>query len=369
MRFPRIRRREADLYIVVVVLVLLAVGQVMVFSASAIRAEDAYGHPYFYLQRQALWAVLGLGAMLICSRINYRAWYRLSGPVFVVTLLLLLVVLLPGVGQMGGGSQRWLGLGAWRLQPSELAKVAMVIIFAKYLASSLAGGKAPGRVMLPLLLGCGMICALILIQPDLGTSIAVAGTCFVLLFASGVPLISLTGVAMVALPAIGYLILFEEYRRRRFLAFLDPWADPLGAGFHIIQSLYGLGSGFLFGRGLGRSRQKYYYIPEIHTDFIFAVLGEELGFVGGAVILALFMFLAWRGYLVALRAPDPFGALLAAGLTTMITLQVIMNVGVVTSILPVTGITLPFFSYGGSSLVFTLAGVGILLNISKYRKA
>ncbi len=369
MRFPRVKRREADLYIVVGVLILLAIGQVMVFSASGVRAEDVYGHPYFYLQRQALWALVGLGAMLVCSRINYRAWYRLSGLVFVVTLLLLLVVLVPGVGHMGGGSQRWLGFGAWRLQPSELAKLAVVIIFARYLAGCILSGRTPGRVIAPLLVGCGLVCGLILIQPDLGTAMAVAGTSFVLLFASGVSILSLAGVAMLALPAIGYLVLFEDYRRRRFLAFLDPWADPLGSGFHIIQSLYGLGSGFIFGRGLGQSRQKFYYIPELHTDFIFAVLGEELGFVGGTVVLGLFMFLIWRGYLVALRAPDPFGALLAAGVTTMIAVQVIMNVGVVTSMLPVTGITLPFFSYGGSSLVFTLAGVGILLNVSKYRRA
>lgn len=369
MRMTGQRRGEADLYIVVCVLLLLAFGQVMVFSASSIRAEDAYGHPYFYLQRQAGWALLGLVAMVICSRLDYRVWYRLAGPGFIVTLCLLLVVLIPGVGEMGGGSQRWIGFGAWRLQPSELAKLALVILYARYLALSVRTGRGPLSVMLPLLGAVGVTCALILVQPDMGTAIAIAGTCVVLLFAAGAPLLSLAGLMAAAAPMVWYLIFLEEYRRRRFLAFLDPWADPLGAGFHIIQSLYGMGSGFLFGLGLGRSRQKYYYIPELHTDFIFAILGEEFGFVGGTLVLALFLFLAWRGFRVALLAPDPFASLLAAGITTMIILQVIINVGVVTSIMPITGITLPFFSYGGSSLVFTLAGVGILLNISKHVRA
>ncbi len=369
MRFPDLKRKEADLYIVVAVILLLAIGQVMVFSASGIRARDTFGHPYYYLQRQAGWAVLGLIAMIFCSRIDYRTWYRVAGSLFIVTIVLLVVVLIPGIGEMGGGSQRWIGFGAMRLQPSELAKLSLVILFARFLAWSLRSKRGSKGVLGPLLVACGVASALILVQPDLGTVVALAGTCFILLFASGIPVVTLASLGVLAAPLMGYLILAEEYRRRRFLAFLDPWADPLGAGFHIIQSLYGLGSGFLFGLGLGRSRQKFYYIPELHTDFIFAILGEELGFVGAAAVLGLFLFLAWRGFRVALLAPEPFGALLAAGITTMITLQVVINVGVVTSIMPITGITLPFFSYGGSSLVFSLASIGILLNISKHVRA
>ncbi len=362
----RFRVGSVDVYLVVAVLILLGLGQVMLFSASSITAEDAHGYPYFYLQRQAGWALLGLVVLLVCSRIHYRVWYRLAGPIFIATVVLLALVLVPGLGEVGGGSQRWLGLGGLRLQPSELAKLALVILYARYLGRGFNQGRIGLGLMGGLLAATGLACLFVMQQPDMGTAVALALTSGILLFAGGAPLVPLGAVVALSAPVAWYLVSMQEYRLRRVMAFLDPWADPLGSGFHIIQSLYGMGSGFLFGLGLGRSRQKYYYIPEIHTDFIFAILGEELGFIGGALVLSLFLFVAWRGFRIARLAPDAFAALLATGITAMITLQVVINVGVVTAIMPITGITLPLFSYGGSSMVLTLAGIGILLNISRH---
>jgi cell division protein FtsW len=212
----------------------------------------------------------------------------------------------------------------------------------------------------------GAVCALILKEPDLGTAVAIAGTVFVMWFVAGVRASHLAVMTAAVVPLVAAAIWLEEYRRERFLAFLNPWADPLGDGFHIIQSLYALGSGGLFGLGLGQSRQKLFYLPERHTDFIFAILGEELGFIGAAAVLALFFFFAWRGYKIAIAAPDTFSCLLAVGITTMVVLQAIINIGVVTGSMPITGITLPFISFGGSSLIPILASIGILLNISKH---
>jgi len=280
-------------------------------------------------------------------------------------VLLLVLVVIPGIGIVSHGSRRWLGFGPWQFQPSEAAKLALVVFLSWYFSEDRRRARDFLRGIIPFLGLLGLVCGLVMLQPDLGTAVALAGTGFALLFLAGCPLSRLLALGVAAVPVLAALIFSSDYRRQRFLSFLDPWKDPLGSGYHIIQGLYALGSGGLFGVGFTQSRQKFFYLPERHTDFIFAILGEELGFVGALFLLLLFALFAWRGYRVALTAPDAFGALLAAGVTTMIVLQVIVNVGVVTSTLPITGITLPFVSFGGSSLVFSLAGVGLLLNVSR----
>lgn len=356
-----------DPLILLATVLLLTVGLLMVFSASFVRA--AYGgDPYLYLKRQAAWAGLGLLALLACSQVQYWHWRRLTRPLLLLVFALLLLVLVPGVGEEAGGARRWLGVGPLSFQPSELAKLVLVLHWVDVLAGRPRDARRLWPVAVPYLGVMAAAFGLIMLQPDLGTAVTLAGTGFLLLFAAGVPLTALGGLALAALPVIGALIWAEPYRWRRITAFLDPEADPLGSGYHIIQALYAIGSGGLFGLGYAQSRQKYFYLPEQHTDFIFAVLAEELGFVGAAAVILLFALYAWRGFRAAAAAPDAYAALLACGLTGTFALQAALNLGVVTSLLPVTGVPLPLLSYGGSNLVFTLAGTGILLNISRHSR-
>jgi cell division protein FtsW len=362
-------RRPPDYAIIASVATLLAIGLVMVFSSSSVRALSDVGDAYFYLKRQLVWAVLGLGTMFVLMRIDYWEIRKYARPLFLLTLMSIVLVLIPSVGRVAGGARRWLGLGVLQFQPSELMKLAIVIYMSWALTRDPARIKSFTRGILPYVALLGLVFFLILRQPDLGTAVAVAGTVFIMMFAAGAKLGHLLGLVLAAVPVLVYAVLGEEYRRNRWLAFLDPFADPQGSGFHIIQAIYALGSGGLFGLGLGNSRQKFFYLPAEHTDFIFAILGEELGFVGAVLVIGLFVVLAWRGYHAAMTAPDTFSSLLAAGVTTMIVLQAMLNIGVVCGILPITGVPLPFVSFGGSALVPTLAGVGILLNISRHRVA
>lgn len=358
--------KSPDTMILFSVIVLLGIGVIMVYSSSAVSAQVNFSDSYYFLKRQLLWVSLGMGAMLLTMNMEYHIWRKLATPVIIATLLLLLLVLVPGLGKVVNGARRWLGFGSFYLQPSEIAKLSMVIFCANSMAkhqeriTSFFKGVLPQLVMLFIVFG------LILKEPDLGTALAISGTVFILLFVAGAKMSHLFSLGIVGVAGIVAAIILEPYRLRRLLAFSDPWADPLNTGYHIIQSLYAIGSGGLFGVGLGRSREKFLYLPEPHTDFIFAILGEELGLIGTVTVLLLFFVFAWRGFRIAISAPDLYGSLLAAGLTTMILLQALMNIAVVTASMPVTGIPLPFISFGGSALIFTLAGVGILLNISRY---
>ena len=352
-----------DLPLLAAVLSLLAVGLVAVFSASSVTGLLERGDAAYYFKRQLLWAVAGTAAMTVASQFDY---HRLR----LVTLTLLLVsvaglVLVLVVGQEISGSRRWIDLGFLNFQPSELFKLANILFLSAYLAAAGEEVRTFTRGILPGLVVVGLGFLLILAEPDFGTAAAMAATSVLLFFAAGAHLGHLIGLGVAALPALVFLVVAEPYRVRRLLAFIDPWADPLDSGWNVIQSLLAIGSGGVFGVGLGQSRQKFAYLPEQHTDFIFAILAEEFGLLGSLVVVGLFFFVAWRGYRLALKAPDTYGALLATGLTTMICLQAFLNIGVVTGVLPVTGITLPFISAGGSSLVVTLTGVGILLNISR----
>ncbi len=354
-----------DLMIFIITLALLSLGIVMVFSASSVTAYHELGDAYHYLKRQSLWAAIGLVALVICMNIDYHLWAKLAGPLIVLSIIALTAVLVPGIGITISGSRRWLGAGPVRVQPSEFAKLSVVIFLAAYLSTSPDRVKSVVRgIFVPLIL-VGMCAVLVLREPDLGTSIGMAATAWLMLLIAGGSPGWLVGLAAMTAPVIYLYARHDPVRIRRLTSFLDPWADPLDSGFHIIQSLLALGSGGLVGTGLGLSRQKFYYLPEQHTDFIFAIIGEELGFLGAALVVFLYAIFAWRGFRASLNAPDSFGSLLAAGITIMVALQAAMNIAVVTGSMPITGITLPLISSGGSSLVPMLAGVGMLLNITR----
>ncbi|HHY63307.1 MAG: putative lipid II flippase FtsW [Bacillota bacterium] len=355
-----------DLVIFVATLALLSIGIVMVFSASSVTAYHELGDPYYYLKRQSLWAIIGIAAMIMCMNIDYHVWERLAGLLMVLSLGALVLVLVPGVGIVVSGSRRWLGVESIRVQPSEFAKLSLVVFLASYLSASQARTKSFFRGFLLPMMIIGACSVLVLKEPDLGTAIGIAGVGWFMLFAGGSNMASLIATVAAAIPAVYLFARQDPVRLRRLTSFLDPWADPLDSGFHIIQSLLALGSGGLVGVGLGLSRQKFHYLPEQHTDFIFAVIGEELGFLGAASVVLLYMIFGLRGFRTSLNAPDSFGSLLAAGITIMVTLQAMMNIAVVSGMMPITGITLPLISSGGSSLVPMLAGIGILLNVSKH---
>jgi cell division protein FtsW len=345
---------------------LTMVGLVMVLSASSVSAFAEYGSSFLFFKRQLLYSVMGSVALLGAARLRYQVWQRAWVPLLGLTFILLILVLHPSAGTVAGGAARWIQVGPVSLQPSELAKFAVVAACASILARNVKTlEKDPVRWIVPLVFIVGGVSLLILLQPDLGTMMVIALTAFVLLFVAGVRLRLLLSTAIVS-GALGLaLIMGEGYRRTRFLSFLHPWSDPHHTGYQIVQSLIALGSGHLFGVGLGASRQKWMYVPNAHTDFIFAILGEELGLIGELVILALFGGLVYAGIRIALRAPDAFGRLLAGGITAWLGLQALVNLGAVTGLLPITGVPLPFVSFGGSSLIVSLAAVGVLLSIGR----
>lgn len=344
---------------------LVVAGLVMVLSASSVSASTRFGDPFRYFQRQAVYALVGVGALALTSRIRYRAWRRLCVPMLGITVALLLAVLHPGAGVAAYGSSRWLSFGPVTIQPSELAKLALVAFAATVLARKWGRLDQVGHLAIPLLPVLLVVGGLVMLQPDLGTTVILAGSIFVMLFAAGVRLRYLAVSALAGI-VIGFGLIFSaDYRRVRFLSFLDPWGDATNTGYQLVQSLIALGSGGWWGVGLGASRQKWLYVPNAHTDFIFSILGEELGLIGEATVLLAFATLVLAGVRVAARAPDVFGRLLAAGITGWFGLQTLVNLGAVTGLLPITGVPLPFLSYGGSALVVSLAAVGVLWSIAR----
>jgi cell division protein FtsW len=355
-----------DTVLLASVLALLAVGVVMVYSSSSVVALMSYGDPSYFMKRQIAWAVLGLLAMMITMRIDHERLgdKRVIGLLLVFTLVLLVAVLVPGIGRTINGARRWLRFGPLSFQPAELMKFTLVVYLSGYLSAKgdrvrdFSHGLLPGLLMACLFLG------LTLVQPDLGTVVAMGLVMLAMFYAGGARLSHLTGLLLAAAP-LGYAaVAGKAYRMRRIFAFLDPWADPQGAGHQIVQSFLAFGSGGVFGRGLGQGRQKLLFLPERHSDFIFAVIGEELGIIGALVVLLLFGIVLWRGTAIA-RSTRGLSRMLALGFTLLISLQALFNMAVVTGIMPTKGIALPLVSYGGSALVVTLASVGVLLNISK----
>lgn len=359
------RKLTPDMWLVGVVVVLLSVGVVMVYSASAIVAADRFRDPYLFLKKQLFWALLGSAALLVALRFDYRRLEKLGWPILIVAGILLVLVLVPPLAQPINGTRRWLRLGPVSFQPAELAKLALVVYLAAWVARKRDALGDFRRGVLPPLLVAGALAALVLAQPDLGNCVALLAVTFALLYLAGSRISHLLLVVGAAMPLLALAVWLAPYRLRRITTFVDPWSDPRGSGFQIIQSWLAFGSGGLGGRGIGESRQKLFYLPEAHTDFIFAVIGEELGFVGTAAIVALFAVLVWRGLRVGLRAPDPFGAYLALGITVLIATQTLVNLGVVTGSLPTKGLPLPFISFGGSALLVTMLSTGVLLNISQ----
>ena len=349
------------------VLMLLVVSVVMVYSSSSVVALTTYDDSAFFMKRQLLWAIVGLALMAITMRIDYRqlSGQRVVVSLMAVSLLLLAATLVPGIGRTINGSRRWLRLGMLSFQPAELAKFALVVYMSYYIAKKgdrvrdFMDGLVPAYVVTAVFLGVAVF------QPDFGSAMTLAGVSGVLLFAGGANVLHLVGTLAAALPFIAFAVAHKAYRWRRIIAFLDPWSDPQGAGHQIIQSFLAFGSGGIFGRGLGEGRQKLLFLPERHSDFIYAVIGEELGLIGALAVLFLFLLILWRGIRVALAVDDPFSRLLALGITLLICLQGLINMAVVTGLLPTKGIALPLVSYGGSSLVISMAALGVLLNISK----
>jgi cell division protein FtsW len=348
--------------LVLVTLALTAFGLVMVYSATSARAVDGgNGRPMEYLLRQALFAGLGLVALLLASRTPYVFWRKIAPSFLVVSLVLLAGVLL--VGQSVNGARRWVPLGPFAFQPSELAKLALAVWVAAWLARKRRQPESLTELGKPLGLVAGLACVLILVEPDLGTAVSVVVMLAGILVVAGLPSGLLVRAFAIVAAAGALAIWLEPYRRTRFFAFLDPWHDPQGAGFQIVQAMIGLGSGGWLGVGIGHGVVKVFDLPEAHTDMIFATVGEELGLIGTAAVICAYAAFAWAGFRIALACKDPFGKLLAAGLTVLICGQAAINLAAVLAIAPLTGITLPFVSYGGSSLIAALGAVGILLNI------
>ncbi|WP_413380014.1 stage V sporulation protein E [Alkalihalobacillus sp. 1P02AB] len=362
------QKRAPDYILLMLILSLLVIGMIMVYSASAAWATYRFDDSFFFLKRQLFFAGLGIFAMFFIMNIDYWTWKSLAKIMVIVCFILLIIVLIPGVGLVRGGAQSWLGVGAFSIQPSEFMKMAMIVFLAKFLSENQKHITSFKKGLLPSLSIVMLAFGMIMMQPDLGTGAVMVGTCVVMIFVVGARISHFVMLGLIGLAGFAGLIISAPYRIKRITSFLDPWEDPLGSGFQIIQSLYAIGPGGLMGMGLGESRQKYFYLPEPQTDFIFAILAEELGFIGGVIVLLLFAFVFWRGIRIALEAQDLFGSLLAIGIISMVAIQVMINVGVVTGLIPVTGITLPLLSYGGSSLTLMLVSLGVLLNISKHSR-
>ncbi|HXD16857.1 MAG TPA: putative lipid II flippase FtsW [Vicinamibacterales bacterium] len=362
------RKLKIDRILFTATLLLVCVSVVMVYSASAVIALERFQQPYLFLTKQALWSVLGLAVLGVAIRVDYRT-YRNEAFIWCLLAVVVLMLVMVLFSAPVNGTRRWFGVGGLGIQPSELAKLACVFFTALMLERRMHRIDDLSYSLLPIGVIAGLVFTLILLQPDFGTSISLAVIIAVMVFAAGLHYRYFVGLVLVALPAIYLVLVAAPYRRRRLLAFWDPWADPLGDGFQIIQSLVAVGTGGVFGRGLMGGVQKLFYLPEPHTDFIYAVIGEELGLVGATGILLCFCVIAWRGLRISARAEDTFGAFVALGLTTMIAAQALVNISVVLGLMPTKGIPLPLVSFGGSSLLMNLLGAGVLLNISQHESA
>ncbi len=357
--------RRTDVVLLAVTFLLLTIGLVMIYSTSAVLAQDRYGDSLYFLKRQMAWAGLGLLALWLGWYIPYRVQQRFTMPAVFCTLVVLILVILPQFGREVGGAQRWLRLGPLTMQPAELAKYVLILYVARTLGrsqerlNSFAYGYLPNALMIAL------FALLVFAQPDLGNAVVLAATAGLLLLIAGVPLRYLGYTALTALPILYWGLVHVQFRLARLLIFLDPWSDPRGGGYQSVQALLALGQGSLFGIGLGQSQQKLFYLPAAHTDFIVAVIGEELGFVGATVLVGLFLILLWRILRTALACHEPFGTYLGLGIFVLLALQITMNLGVVVGLLPTKGLPLPFISHGGSNLLITLAAIGTVLNISE----
>lgn len=360
------QNKPFDVYLLFVTLLLVFVGTVMVFSSSAVTATETYHDAYYFLKKNLIFVSFGLLCLFITKSIPYQVYKKLVYPLLAIIISLLVAVLFIGHGGGSSGVKRWIHIGSFSLQPTEFAKLAVILFVAYALSKKREKVRDFVKGFLPILFVSGVFLLLILAQRDLGSAFTLASIIMMMFFISGTRLVYLLGLIGLSIPALYVLIFSVDFRRQRILAFLDPWQHRLDAGFQIIQSYVAFQSGGLTGVGLGEGKQKLFYLPEAHTDFIFSVVGEELGFIGVLVVIGLFTFFMFRGFTIALKSKDPFGMYLAFGITCLIGFQALINMAVVMGLLPTKGLTLPFLSYGGSSLVMCLMSVGILLNISMH---
>ncbi len=367
---PRAKKRVAmDHTLLIVTMILALVGLVMVFSASAVVAGNRFQDSGYFLKRQLAWLTFGFLLLHLASHIDYVWWKRLSIPLLGLIMVLLVMVLIPSLGVAANGARRWLRLGPISIQPAEMVKLVAVMYLAAYLTKKEDRITIFSSGLLPVLIVVGLLSGLVLLEPDLGTVVVIGSVTVGLLFLGGARMSHLLALGLCAVPVVSVLVLGSSYRRQRLMTFLAPWKDASDAGFQITQSFLAFGSGGPFGVGLGEGKQKLFFLPEAHTDFVLALVGEELGLVGTGAIILLFALFVVRGFQIAARARMPFGRYLGMGITLLIGIQALVNACVVTGLVPTKGLTLPFVSYGGSSLVISLLGVGILLNISRDRQA
>ena len=363
---PAPRRSKTFVGLLGIITTLNLLGMVMVLSASSVTALDTYGSTWYVAMRQGMWVSIGVVMCVLVMRVDYHRWRRLAGPALGVSGLLLALVLVPGVGMNVNGASRWLGYGPLSLQPSELAKLTVLLFAADLLARRAAWVEDIRLTLVPVTVVLGAAAVLLMLQPNLGTTLVLGAIVISVLYVAGTPLLPLTTLSALGGLLATALALAAPYRRERMTAFLDPWKDYQDTGYQNIQSLVGIASGGITGIGLGQSRAKWGFLPYAHTDFIFAIIGEELGLIGALAVVGLFVALCILGARAALLAPDRFGMLIASGVTVWFGAQAFINIGAVIGILPITGVPLPFVSYGGSSLVFSMVGAGLLLNVARH---
>lgn len=360
---PLKKVNKMDYSFLLVVFALLAYGLIMVFSASSATAHYQFGDAYYFIKRQFIWAVIGVFIMFFVSRIHYKTLYKYAIHIMAISVVLLIAVLI--MGTTVKGAKRWLGFGFISFQPSEIAKFAIIVFLARSLTTYKDALKTFKLGFLPYVGIIGVVAGLVFLEPHFSGAMVIGLTGVIMIWAAGAKITHFINIGIFVLPVVGFAAIGADYRAKRLVTFLDPFKDVTGDGWQIVQSLYAIGSGGFFGMGLGQSRQKFLYLPEPQNDFIFSVICEELGFVGALLVVALFVALIWKGIRIAINAPDKFSSLTVIGIIGLIAVQAVLNIAVVTSSMPATGMPLPFFSYGGTSLVFILAQMGVILSISR----
>lgn len=357
--------KKINIFLLISVVIISLFGVLMIYSSSYIWAEYKFNDPYKFLKSQLIFLILGYIIMFIVSKINYQKYQKYSNIIFGICFILLVLVLIPGIGTVRNGSRSWFGVGGFGIQPSEFTKLGLIIFTSKYLKNNNKELRDIKKGVLPILIVLMLVFGLIMLQPDFGTGVVIVISIVALLFVSGVKMNFFIKIGLLGLVGVVVLIIIAPYRMERIVSFLNPWSDPLGSGFQIIQSMYAIGPGGLLGLGFGNSIQKHFYLPEPQTDFIFSIISEEFGFMGILIVSSLFITIIYQGIKISMKCEDAFGKYLAFGITFSLAFQTLLNLMVVVGLIPVTGITLPFLSYGGSSLLITLLSMGILLNISK----
>lgn len=358
--------KKIDYLLLFGIIVISLFGILMIYSSSYVWALYKFNDAYKFVKTQAIFLIVSYILMYVTLKIPYTNYLNKSNIIFIICTILLILVLIPGIGTVRNGSRSWFGIGGFGIQPSEFTKLGMIIFTSKYLAFNEKSLKDIKKGLLPILSTLILVFGLIMLQPDFGTGVIIVMSIIGLLFISGVPMGFFIKLGLLGLLGVVGLIIAAPYRMKRIVSFLNPWSDPLGSGFQIIQSLYAIGPGGLLGLGFGNSIQKHFYLPEPQTDFIFAIISEEFGFMGILFVSSIFLLIIYRGFRIAINCQNKFGKYLAFGITFQLSFQCLLNLMVVVGLIPVTGVTLPFLSYGGSSLLITMFSMSILLNISKY---